>query len=285
MEFRTVRPLGLLTAAAALLCIGPPAHPAAAAQPALVAEQRLDEVCLAVLSPGEAWSATNLDRPLGSALVLEGIDVRLSAIDREHGEAQFDLTLRATRDSSRQRAQLLFLELERAGEVIARREIGAVGQKPGEQVYRSSLTIPLVRFRSMCSEPPLPVLRMWLELSPTPPTPTPKAPIPSPEPIEATERPRTSPAPTQPVAAVSEPVSVRQLTRPTRELTSPAEFTLPLASITCCLQPSQHWPSTALADYICDDVSLKSVRFWKAEEQGEICGLRPRFRRSRSGDP
>lgn len=74
-----------------------------------------------------------------------------------------------------------------------------------------------------------------------------------------------SPAPAQ--SGVGVP-SARNLTLAQGDLTSPAEFTLPLPKI-FTMRPSEFWPSEAFAEDLCDGVSLKSVRVWKRKDKAK----------------
>ncbi len=262
MEFRKPGWAHILAAAVALSCIWLETVGAIALSASDPPEQRLDDVCLAVLFPGEAWRVERLDRQLSAALVLRRIEILLSAVDREHGQTRFDVSLRAQRNPSEKTAGTLFLAVKKAGETIGQCKLEVVAEEAGEEILRSSLTIPVAQFQSMCSEPPVPSIAIWLE---TPPTPTPVPTTPA----------RTAAPAEEAVSASAESASssayvgtatARQLSRPVEKLVSPAEFNLPLPKGLGRLQPSQYWPSEALAGLVCDDVSIKAIRVWKRKQ-------------------
>lgn len=76
--------------------------------------------------------------------------------------------------------------------------------------------------------------------------------------------PTATPAPPQPGPGVA---TARNLTLAQGDLISPAEFTVSLPNTIFRMRPSEYWPSEALAGYVCDDVSLKSIRIWKRKDR------------------
>ena len=100
----------------------------------------------------------------------------------------------------------------------------------------------------------------------TPPAPgTPETSRPAAMAAESAVSPAASPPPLQSGVGVA---SARNLTLAQGDLTSPAEFTLPLPKI-FTMRPSQFWPSEAFAGYQCDGVILKSVRVWKRKDKSK----------------